>query len=885
MAGNQVSIKITADDQASKKIKGVGDEAKKSSTDVGGLGNALKSMGTIVGALQINQVFNSALGSVKSFVGGAVSAASNVEEAQNKVNAVFRDQSGIITAWAAQAATDFGQSKLQALDAAGAFGNMFVQLGFAGSAAADMSMQMTELASDFASFHNADITEVLLAQQAAFRGEYDAVQRFVPTINAAAVELQALAETGKENAKQLTAQEKAHAAYTLILQNAGDAVGDFDATSKGLANTQRTLTSEMANLQAALGEKLLPIQLAVTKAMLDAIPEIEKLASAFVDTLGPAIADVADIMQMEFLPALENVIDATATGIREMRQNWDTIGPFVEAALAPVFAVFGVLVSQLEFVADAFRGFAALLRGDWSNAWRFFANAALAMIQGIVNPIIDGFNLIVKAYNETIGRITGQVSEIPEFTFRFNIEGPVAGGGFLGGIMDDVRDVVDGIVDMAKTEAPRIPAAIADGIKKGGGAIKDAVKEVLEPIPDEIIDLANYAEKALSLFSEGFADEAQHLLDEDALGRAGAQVMDNLVIALTTGSDKALGQVGAGLAGMVDEVRKHEAGGAAAAAKFSQRLTDAMTKVIKSGGREGVDELRKVLEDMNDVLDGPDANKVFNAAKTFSEALTEALFNEEMEDKLGRSGAGIIQALQKGMAEKNPGMLEAAARDAAALIEVWEDELGGPRANAMGKQFKVLLEAYVKGGGDAALKALMDFFAAANAQLQQARTSASAPVPGQGGGPGNPTWGTVNWNTASPSTYTAPDGTQVTVWPTASGWTTGDSVMDAWIQTGRPGETLAVFQARTAQNAGGGFGAAVPGWGAVPQMAAGGIVTRPTLAMIGERGPEAVVPLGRGGVGTNITIQALDAQSFEDWLRRGGGDVLLRWASGQRAMI
>lgn len=33
----------------------------------------------------------------------------------------------------------------------------------------------------------------------------------------------------------------------------------------------------------------------------------------------------------------------------------------------------------------------------------------------------------------------------------------------------------------------------------------------------------------------------------------------------------------------------------------------------------------------------------------------------------------------------------------------------------------------------------------------------------------------------------------------------------------------------------------------IPQLAKGGIVTRPTLALIGERGPEAVVPLGRGG--------------------------------------
>jgi hypothetical protein len=33
----------------------------------------------------------------------------------------------------------------------------------------------------------------------------------------------------------------------------------------------------------------------------------------------------------------------------------------------------------------------------------------------------------------------------------------------------------------------------------------------------------------------------------------------------------------------------------------------------------------------------------------------------------------------------------------------------------------------------------------------------------------------------------------------------------------------------------------------IPYLAAGGIVTRPTLAVVGERGPEAVVPLSRGG--------------------------------------
>jgi SLT domain-containing protein len=55
----------------------------------------------------------------------------------------------------------------------------------------------------------------------------------------------------------------------------------------------------------------------------------------------------------------------------------------------------------------------------------------------------------------------------------------------------------------------------------------------------------------------------------------------------------------------------------------------------------------------------------------------------------------------------------------------------------------------------------------------------------------------------------------------------------------------------------------IPGVGAIggflgginiPGFADGGIVTRPTLAMVGEKGPEAIVPLGRGGGVGGVTV-------------------------------
>jgi len=80
----------------------------------------------------------------------------------------------------------------------------------------------------------------------------------------------------------------------------------------------------------------------------------------------------------------------------------------------------------------------------------------------------------------------------------------------------------------------------------------------------------------------------------------------------------------------------------------------------------------------------------------------------------------------------------------------------------------------------------------------------------------------------------------------------------------------------------------------IPQLAKGGIVTRPTLAMLGEAGPEAVTPLGRaGGVGgTTIVVNISGptygfadfekkvSQAIRDGVRRGGFQGILSPARG-----
>lgn len=305
---------------------------------------------------------------VGSFLKSAVGATSDLNEQVSKTSAVFKDSAGTIEAWAASGVDNFGLSQRAALEAASGFGNMFSQLGIGLDQSAAMSTRLVELAADFASFHNADISQVLEAQAAGFRGEYDSLQRFLPLINAATVAQRAMELTGKRTTAELTAQDKALATNALILEGAGDAAGDFDRTSDSLANKMRKLSAESENAKAKLGEALAPTISAVAGLLTDyGIPAFlkfgEVVGEGLADAVGFAIGALADFVSVtakvlekidQFVPGLEGVPEAMRDAVDEMR-SWEASAHGLQSAFGDVTeaadtqtAATGELVTQLK---------------------------------------------------------------------------------------------------------------------------------------------------------------------------------------------------------------------------------------------------------------------------------------------------------------------------------------------------------------------------------------------------------------------------------------------------------------------------------------------------------------------------------------------------------
>ena len=63
----------------------------------------------------------------------------------------------------------------------------------------------------------------------------------------------------------------------------------------------------------------------------------------------------------------------------------------------------------------------------------------------------------------------------------------------------------------------------------------------------------------------------------------------------------------------------------------------------------------------------------------------------------------------------------------------------------------------------------------------------------------------------------------------------------------------------------------------IPGFADGGIVTRPTLAMVGEKGPEAIIPLGKGIGGAGITVNVTGGISTSAQIGQAVYDSLLQY--------
>lgn len=310
--------------------------------------------------------------------------ASDAAESANKVNVVFGEQAKTVLAWAKDSERAFGLSEGQANSFFGSIGTMLQGFGLDMAVVPDMSKQILGLAADLGSFHNIDTATVMDMISASFRGEYDSIQRVIPTINSAAVATEALTMTGKKSADELTEQEKALATYQLMLKGAGPAAGDFARTQDGAANSTRIAQAQIRSAGEAIGSVFMPIVASVSAKVAewadkfanldDGTKKIIVVVAAAAAALGPLLMAAG---------ALSKAIIAINGAMTLLAAN-----PIVLAIIGIVAAI-AALVAAAIYAYNNFEWFRTAVDATWDAIQTAISWAWESVIQPVFTAIVS----------------------------------------------------------------------------------------------------------------------------------------------------------------------------------------------------------------------------------------------------------------------------------------------------------------------------------------------------------------------------------------------------------------------------------------------------------------------------------------------------------------
>lgn len=410
---------------------------------LGKLGGALGDIGKMAAGFAIGE----GLTKLPGLFSGFLSSASDMNESLSKVGVVFGSSAGDIETFANSAATNLGITKQAALEAAGTFGNLFLALGLGQEPAAEMSENILTLSADLASFNNMDPTEVLEKLRSGLVGEAEPLRSLGVNINAATVEAKAM-ELGLAGANgELSEAAKVQARYALILEQTTTAQGDFARTANGNANQLRILKAQLGDLSAELGAVLLPIAVKLGAVMIEHVVPALKTVAGFVTILGTAIkiAFGEPVEPGGFVATLPDWAAKTASALRATVDVVTAVGRTLIDLGTAVAGAVGTVMGPVSAVFDVIAGFVGAHIGD------------------VVGALVD------------VGR---GIAEIAEGAARF-------AAAHVGDVVDFFVKVGQAIADLAADKFGRI----AEGLAKAAVAVADFAQAHVGDVVDAFVNL------------------------------------------------------------------------------------------------------------------------------------------------------------------------------------------------------------------------------------------------------------------------------------------------------------------------------------------------------------------------------------------------------------
>ena len=483
------------------------------STQFADMGQKMQNMGEKLTA--IGTKMTAAITVPLAAAGAAmVKFASDTEESRNKVEVVFGSMAESVKQFASEALNAYGIAEGTALQMTSTFGAMASSMGLTSSQAADMSMSLTGLAADMASFYNVSTEVAQTSLQGVFTGETEALKKF--GIVMTQTNLEDFAKRFGKAYSQMSEGEKVLTRYAYVMDATKDAQGDFARTSDGAANSFRVLQESLKELAAALGEQLLPIITPVVQAITRFVQFISKLPAPIqkvIVVLGLLVAAIGPVILI--IGALMSSIGAIITQAPLIAAGFMAIIPAIKGAAAAFMSLTAAAAPWL-IIAAMVAAIAIILVKNWDDikaAVQDMANGVKdafdelkGKLQEAKSTVQNGLADIIQKFRELPHKIIQALKEAAQ-SIKQEFQEMIAnakqsGAHFIDGFVEGIKKRIEKIVEVCKKVAntvkdflgftrpdkgplheyeqwmPHFMQGMAKGIRNNIGLVKSAVNDV-----------------------------------------------------------------------------------------------------------------------------------------------------------------------------------------------------------------------------------------------------------------------------------------------------------------------------------------------------------------------------------------------------------------------
>jgi hypothetical protein len=514
---DKLLIRVEADMKDLKRSLASMDKNVKRSTQ-----NAERSFnkfGSAVKGVLASVVGIAAVNVGKSFV----KLASDANEMQSKSEVVFGKYINDVREFATEMGAATGRSAIELEAMASTVQDTFVPLGFARGEGAKLSMQLTSLATDVASFNNQMDVEVMRNFQSALIGNHETVRKYGIVITEVELQNELLRMGITKSKDEITAQEKVQARLNLIMAGTTDAQGDAIRTAGSFENRMKALTATFQESAITLTSQWLPALADMVEAfrkslgtMFNGMANFASNVEAFVADIQTHFDKIKIAMTIFAATLIPKMIVAVKALTAVLMRNPFAVMMVALIAMIARWKEIRVLIkdgipSALKLLQLKFVQFGGSVGSVFSDLWRIIEGT----FKTGINSLIDKLNFVVENWNKVREKFGFDAINLLS-TYNIEVDNSTEANGKLKKKIAELSTEYDKLNKAFKTNLELAGKKVTiESLKKGAVPTEDlpedAVKEVQEiKTPKQM--------KALKKRVEEFEDLA--------LGEVGAKMKD-----------------------------------------------------------------------------------------------------------------------------------------------------------------------------------------------------------------------------------------------------------------------------------------------------------------------------------------------------------------------